>query len=45
LTPTTGSVPRNTNQTLTISGMVLGTDYQNALMGSYSDTVVLTILP
>jgi hypothetical protein len=44
LTPTTGSVPRNTNQTLTISGMVLGTDYQNALMGLLRHRS-LTILP
>lgn len=43
--PTTGTVPRNTNQTLTINGTVKGIDYQYAYVGSYSDTVVLTILP
>ena len=44
-TPATGTVPRNQNQTLTINGTVKGIDYQYAYVGSYSDTVVLTILP
>lgn len=43
--PATGTVPRNTNQTLTINGKVKGIDYQNAYVGSYSDTVILTITP
>jgi len=45
LSPTSGTVPKNTNQTLTITGTVRGVDYQNAAMGSYSDTVVITIEP
>ena len=45
LTPTSGTVPKNTDQTLIISGTVKGEDYQNALMGSYSDTVVISIEP
>jgi hypothetical protein len=45
LNPITGTVPRNTLQTLTITGTVNGTDYQNAIPGLYSDTVVLTIVP
>lgn len=44
-TPVTGTIPRNTNQTLTISGTVKGIDYQNAYVGSYSDTIILTITP
>ncbi len=44
-TPATGTVPRNTSQTLTINGTVKGIDYQYAYVGSYSDTVVLTITP
>lgn len=45
LNPTTGTVPRNVNQTLTISGMVRGVDYQDASVGAYSDTVVISIVP
>ena len=43
--PQTSTVPKGVNQTLTISGTVLGVDYQDAYVGSYSDTVVLTIAP
>jgi spore coat protein U-like protein len=45
LNPTSGTVPKNTVQTLTISGTVNGTDYQNAATGTYSDTVVITLAP
>ncbi len=43
--PSSGTVPRNTNQTLTIRGTVQGTDYATVLPGNYSDTVVVTIVP
>mgnify|MGYP001563220004 CR=1 FL=1 len=43
--PTSGTVPRNTNQTLTINGTIKGIDYQSASVGSYSDTVILSITP
>jgi hypothetical protein len=45
LNPTSGTVPKNTDQTLTITGKVKGVDYQDALAGSYSDTVVISIAP
>jgi hypothetical protein len=45
LNPTTGTIPRNTLRTLTLTGTVYGTDYQNAVTGSYLDAVVLTIVP
>ena len=45
LNPISGTIPKNTNQTLTISGTVTGTDYQNAYTGNYSDTVVISIEP
>ena len=45
LNPTSGTVPKNTDQTLTIMGTVRGVDYQDALAGSYSDTVVISITP
>lgn len=45
LNPTSGTVPKNTNQTLTIRGQVKGVDYQDATAGGYSDTVVISINP
>ena len=43
--PSSGSVPKNTDRNLNISGTVRGTDYQNAYAGNYSDTVILSINP
>ncbi len=45
LSPTNGTVPRNTNRTLTITGTVKGTDYAGARAGNFADTVVITITP
>lgn len=45
LEPTSGTVPKNTNQTLTITGTIKGVDYQDATAGSYSDTIVISISP
>lgn len=45
LNPVTATVPRNTDQTITITGTVAAPDYQNAYVGSYADTVVLTLIP
>ncbi len=45
LDPTSGTVPKNTNQTLTITGTVRGVDYQDATAGSYLDTVIISIDP
>lgn len=45
LNPTSGTVPKNVDQTLTISGTVKGTDYQNAYVGNFSDTVIISINP
>jgi len=45
LSPTSGTVPKNTDQTLTISGTVLGVNYQDASVGAYSDTVIISIAP
>ena len=33
------------NQNWRVTGTVLGTDYQNALVGSYSDVLTATVLP
>lgn len=43
--PANGSAPRNTNQTLTITGTITPAQYAAAAAGSYADTVVLTIAP
>ncbi|NJD63580.1 MAG: hypothetical protein FIA93_12790 [Deltaproteobacteria bacterium] len=45
LNPSSGTAPKNAPQTLTISGAVRGSDYQNAAAGAYSDTVVISLLP
>lgn len=45
LSPTSASVPRNVSQTLTVTGTVFGADYQSALLGAYTDQVIITIQP
>jgi len=47
MNPTSGTVPSSlfTNRTLIVSGTVRGVDYQDAIMGNYSDTVVVSIEP
>lgn len=44
-TPTSGSVPRGDPVTLSITGTVRSSDYRAAQAGTYSDTVILSILP
>lgn len=45
LSPLSNTVPKNVNQTLTISGIVKATDYRTAYVGNYADTVVISIAP
>jgi hypothetical protein len=45
LNPATGTAPKNTNQTLTITGRITELEYRDAYAGSYSDSVVLTLVP
>lgn len=45
LTPTSGTVPKTVEFPLTVTGTVRGVDYQDARIGNYSDTVVITIEP
>lgn len=45
LSPVTDTVPKNSAQTLTITGTLPGASYQTALAGNYSDTVTITIAP
>jgi spore coat protein U-like protein len=44
-TPSSGSVPKVTDQDLLVTGTLRSVDYQNAYAGSYSDTVVISIVP
>lgn len=45
LDPASGTVPRNRDQILTVTGTVPGGSYGSAAVGAYSDTVTLSILP
>lgn len=45
LSPASGTVPRNRDQLLTVTGTVLGVSYGSAAVGAYSDTVTVSILP
>lgn len=43
--PANATIARNTDTSITVTGTVTGASYQNALAGSYADTVTLTINP
>lgn len=43
--PASATVPRNTNLNFTAVATISVADFQNAIAGSYADTVVLTIAP
>lgn len=43
--PGAGSAPRNVNQAMTVTGTVFPASFSTAIAGSYSDTLVLSILP
>jgi hypothetical protein len=43
--PVSGTTPKNVWTTLTITGTVTAVAYQPALVGAYTDTVVLSIVP
>jgi spore coat protein U-like protein len=45
LNSSSGSAPKGVTVNVTLSGKVLGTDYENAYVGNYSDTVTLTLSP
>jgi spore coat protein U-like protein len=45
LNPISGTVPKNSTQTLSISGTVNGVAYQDVAAGNYSDRVVITLAP
>ena len=43
VSPQVISIPKNTDQTIDITGSIAPADFQSAAAGSYSDTVVLSI--
>lgn len=43
--PTSATVPRNTNQTLSLTAVIRAANIAAAAQGAYSDTVTLTINP
>lgn len=45
LDPLTATVPKNSDQTLTINGLIAGADYRFASAGTYTDQVILSINP
>jgi hypothetical protein len=45
MSPTSGNVPKNVAQALTIDGTINGPDYATAEIGTYTDLVVISILP
>lgn len=44
-TPAAATVLKNTEQTITVTGTVLPSQSANALVGSYADTLVVTVSP
>jgi len=45
VSPESATVPKQVDTPITISGTISASDYQNAYVGSYTDTVVLTLTP
>jgi spore coat protein U-like protein len=43
--PATATIRRNTDQPVAIRGTILAADFQSAYVGSYRDTVVLSVVP
>lgn len=43
--PASATVPKNSNQVFVVTGTILPADFANAIAGTYTDSVVLTMLP
>ena len=43
--PQGATIPKNTNQTITITGTVTPAQFGNAIAGNYTDTVTVTVSP
>ena len=45
LTPSSGTIAKNADQTITLTSTVTPASFQNAAVGAYADTVVVTLNP
>lgn len=45
LTPESGMVAKNVDQTINLTGTITPANFQDANVGAYADTVVITLLP
>jgi hypothetical protein len=45
LTPASATIPKNTDQTITITGRITPTQVAGAIAGSFSDLVAITLAP
>jgi spore coat protein U-like protein len=45
LSPSSGTIAKNVDQIITVSGTVTPANFQDANIGSYADTVVITLSP
>lgn len=45
LTPSSGTIAKNVDRTISVGGTVTPANFQNANIGAYADTVVITLLP
>ena len=43
--PQSATIPKNTNQTITITGTITPTQFGNAIAGNFADTVTVTVSP
>ena len=43
--PQSATIPKNTNQTITITGTVTPSQFGNAIAGNYTDTVTVSVSP
>lgn len=45
ITPSVATIPKSTEQLITINGTITPGQFENAAMGDYSDTVAVTVFP
>lgn len=45
ITPAMGTIEKNSTQTITLEGTILPDSFQNAFPGTYTDQVVVTLVP
>lgn len=45
ISPSSATIPKNVDTTIAIGGTITPSNFQNAYVGNYQDTVILTIVP